>query len=146
MSASKENSFSPICSVSLALMRSTAGATTRDKPGPPAKGAFSTERGQDKQEEVAQCKSQQQTSQPCVVEEFFWIGNSIVAFSKWRLGYVGKIHGVRRVGQTRIAASALLLHQDVDKCKLSPVVFSSMFLVKQSEVRCWLKNISAEHS
>eukprot|EP00064_Thunnus_orientalis_P009355 superscaffoldBa00001182_g9379 len=67
-------------------MRSTAVAATGDMPGPPAKGAFSSEGEKDKQE--AECKSQQQASLSCVVEEFFWIGSSIVAFSKWRLGYM----------------------------------------------------------
>lgn len=87
MSTSKETSFSPIGSVSSALICSTAAAT-RDKPGPPAKDAFSLEGAKDQQHEEAQCNGQHQSS---VVEEFFWIGNSIVAFSKWRLGYMGKL-------------------------------------------------------
>lgn len=91
MSTSKKNSFFPIGPMSSALMRSTASAATGDMPGPPAKGAFSSEGEKDKQKEVAQCKSQQQASLARVVEEFFWIGSSIVAFSKWRLGYMGKL-------------------------------------------------------
>lgn len=78
-------------------MRSTAGATTRDKPGPPAKGAFSSEGLKEKLKDVVECESEQQSSQPCVVEEFFWIGNSIVAFSKWRLGYMGKLSQIHWV-------------------------------------------------
>lgn len=88
MNTSKKNSFFPIGSVSSALMCSTA---TGDKPGPPARGAFSSEEDKDKQKEVAQSKSQQQASPSHVLEEFFWIGNSIMAFSKWRLGYMGKL-------------------------------------------------------
>ncbi|KAM7405470.1 hypothetical protein PAMP_012729 [Pampus punctatissimus] len=70
-----------------ALMRSSAAVATGDVPGPPAKGAFSSEGENDKQKE-AQCQSQPQASLLCVVEEFFWIGSSIKAFSKWRLGYM----------------------------------------------------------
>ncbi|XP_031166955.2 1-phosphatidylinositol 4,5-bisphosphate phosphodiesterase eta-2a isoform X1 [Sander lucioperca] len=88
MNTSKRSGFFPIGPVSSALMCSTATAATGDKPGPPAKGAFSSEGDMDKQKEVAQCKSQQQASVSHVVDEFFWIGSSIVAFSKWRLGYV----------------------------------------------------------
>lgn len=91
MSTSKRNSFFPIGPVSSALMRPTATAATGDKPGPPAKGAFSSEEDMDKQKEAAQCRSQQQASLPGVLDEFFWIGSSIVAFSKWRLGYMGKL-------------------------------------------------------
>ncbi|KAM9855322.1 1-phosphatidylinositol 4,5-bisphosphate phosphodiesterase eta-2a [Aulostomus maculatus] len=57
-------------------------------PGPPAKGAFSSEEDEDKKNVTAQCNIQQKTSLSYVVEEFFWIGSSIVAFSKWRLGYM----------------------------------------------------------
>lgn len=91
MNTSKKNSFFPIGPVSSVLMRSTVAAATGDKPGPPAKGAFSSEGDKDKQKDMAQCKSQQQASLSGVVEEFFWIGSSIVAFSKWRLGYMGKL-------------------------------------------------------
>ncbi len=97
MNTSKKNSFFPIGPVSSALMRSTAAAATGDKPGPPAKGAFSSEGDNDKQKEVARCKSQQQESLSGVVEDFFWIGSSIVAFSKWRLGYMGKLCQIRWV-------------------------------------------------
>lgn len=72
--------------VSSALMCGTGAAPTADKPGPPAKGAFSSEGDTDKE------KSQKEASLSAVVEEFFWIGSSIVAFSKWRLGYMGKMH------------------------------------------------------
>lgn len=109
MSASKENSFLPICSVSSALTRSTAGATTRDKPGPAAKGAFYME-GNKEKEEVVQCESQQQSSPPCVVEDFFWIGNSIVAFSKWRLGYMGKLSQIHWVELDWLDKDNLQLH------------------------------------
>lgn len=91
MNTSKKSSFFPVGSVSSALMRSTAMAATGDKPAPPAKGAFSPEGDKEKQKAVAQCKSQQLAPVSGVVEEFFWIGNSIVAFSKWRLGYMGKL-------------------------------------------------------
>ncbi|KAK9515830.1 hypothetical protein VZT92_026436 [Zoarces viviparus] len=85
MDTTKRNSFFPIGSVSSALMCSTA---TGDKPGPPPRGAFSPEGDGDKAKEVAECRSQQQCPPSHVVEELFWIGSSIVAFSKWRLGYV----------------------------------------------------------
>lgn len=91
MNISKKSSFFPIGPVSSALMRSTTVAATGDKPGPPAKGAFASEGDKEKQREVAQRRSLQQVSMPGVVEEFFWIGSSIVAFSKWRLGYMGKL-------------------------------------------------------
>nr|XP_043893360.1 1-phosphatidylinositol 4,5-bisphosphate phosphodiesterase eta-2a isoform X3 [Solea senegalensis] len=82
MSTYKKNSFFPIGPVSSSLMCTSATATTGDKPGPTAKGAFYSEGDEHKE------KSQQQPSLAHVVEEFFWIGNSIVAFSKWRLGYM----------------------------------------------------------
>lgn len=94
MSASKMSSYFPIGPMSTALIRSTTPATTGDKPAPPAKGAFSRGGDEEKQKELAEWKSQQQQqSWPVsgVVEEFFWIGSSIVAFSKWRLGYMGKL-------------------------------------------------------
>lgn len=94
MNVTKKNNFFPIGPVSSALLRTTAMAATGDKPGPLAKGAFFSFEGEkDSQKEAAQRKSQLQVkvSQSCVVEEFFWIGNSIVAFSKWRLGYIGKL-------------------------------------------------------
>ncbi|XP_047196290.1 1-phosphatidylinositol 4,5-bisphosphate phosphodiesterase eta-2a isoform X3 [Hippoglossus stenolepis] len=82
MSTSKKNSLFSIGPVSSALMCSTGTAATGDKPGPQAKGAFCSEEDQDK------LKSLQQASVSNVVEEFFWIGSSMVAFSKWRLGYM----------------------------------------------------------
>lgn len=85
MSTSKKNGFFPVGPVSSAMMCSTAMPPTGDKPGPPAKEAFSSEEEMDKE------KSQQQASLSHVVEDFFWIGSSIIAFSKWRLGYMGKI-------------------------------------------------------
>lgn len=91
MNPSKNKSFFPISQMSSALMCSTTTAATGDKPSPPAKGAFSAEGDKEKQKEVAECKSQQQAFMSSVVEEFFWIGSSIVAFSKWRLGYMGKL-------------------------------------------------------
>ncbi|CAB1458372.1 unnamed protein product [Pleuronectes platessa] len=97
MSTSKKNSLFSIGPVSTALMCSTGTAATGDKPGPQAKGAFCSEEDQDK------LKSLQQASLSNVVEEFFWIGTSIVAFSKWRLGYMGfiKVLGkVQNAGRT----------------------------------------------
>lgn len=91
MTTIKKNSFFPIGPVSSALMRSSTVAATADMPAPPAKGAFSSEGDKDKPMEITQCQSQQPTPLSGVVEEFFWIGNSIVAFSKWRLGYIGKL-------------------------------------------------------
>lgn len=91
MSASKMNSYFPIGPVSTALIRSTTPAATGDKPAPPAKGAFSRGGDKEKQQELAQLKSQQSCPVSGVVEEFFWIGSSIVAFSKWRLGYMGEL-------------------------------------------------------
>lgn len=97
MNTSKKNSFFPIGPVSSALMRSTTAAATGDKPAPPAKGAFSSEGDKEKQKEVAQCKSQQPGPLSGVVEEFFWIGSSIMAFTKWRLGYMGKLYKIHQV-------------------------------------------------
>ncbi|KAE8293053.1 1-phosphatidylinositol 4,5-bisphosphate phosphodiesterase eta-2 [Larimichthys crocea] len=88
MNPSKNKSFFPLGQMSSALMRSTTTAATGDKPSPPAKGAFTSEGDKEKQKEVAELKSQQQASMSSVLEEFFWIGSSIVAFSKWRLGYM----------------------------------------------------------
>ncbi|MED6277917.1 hypothetical protein CHARACLAT_018358 [Characodon lateralis] len=85
MSTAKRSSFSPLGSVSSALMCSTAAATG-DKPGPPAKGAFSLE--EEKQKDGSAYQKQEHASVGRVLEEFFWIGTSIVAFSKWRLGYM----------------------------------------------------------
>ncbi|KAL3063607.1 hypothetical protein OYC64_000024 [Pagothenia borchgrevinki] len=88
MTSYKKSSFFALGPVSSALMCSTATATTGDKPGPPAKGAFSSEGDKDKQNEVSQSRSQQGASVCPPVEEFFWICGSIVAFSKWRIGYM----------------------------------------------------------
>lgn len=93
MNTSKKNSFFHIGPVSSALMRSTTVAATGDMPGPPAKGAFSEGDGE-KQKEFSLCKSQQLALVPGVLEDFFWIGNSIVAFSKWRLGYMGEFRQI----------------------------------------------------
>ncbi|KAM8829645.1 LOW QUALITY PROTEIN: 1-phosphatidylinositol 4,5-bisphosphate phosphodiesterase eta-2-like [Synchiropus picturatus] len=82
MSTQKKSIFLPISGMSSALMCATAAAATADIPGPPAKGAFSeTADGKSKHE-------QKNASPPRLVEEFFWIGSSIAAFSKWRLGYM----------------------------------------------------------
>ncbi|XP_053705233.1 1-phosphatidylinositol 4,5-bisphosphate phosphodiesterase eta-2a isoform X8 [Synchiropus splendidus] len=82
MSTQKKSIFLPISGMSSALMCATAAAATADIPGPPAKGAFSeTADGKGKHE-------QKNASPPRLVEEFFWIGGSIAAFSKWRLGYM----------------------------------------------------------
>ncbi|XP_038137772.1 1-phosphatidylinositol 4,5-bisphosphate phosphodiesterase eta-2a isoform X2 [Cyprinodon tularosa] len=85
MSTAKRTSFSPFGPVSSALMRS-APAATGDKPRPPAKGAFSLEEGKPK--DRTPCEKQELAPVGWVLEEFFWIGTSIVAFSKWRLGYM----------------------------------------------------------
>ncbi|KAK1899012.1 Teichoic acids export ATP-binding protein TagH [Dissostichus eleginoides] len=91
MTSYKKSSFFALGPVSSALMCSTATATTGDKPGPTAKGAFSSEGDKDKQNEVSQSRSQQGASVCPSVEEFFWKCGSIVAFSKWRIGYMGKL-------------------------------------------------------
>lgn len=65
----------------------TSGAATRDVPAPLAKGAFSAEEDMNKTKEH---ESQKPAAVASIVEEFFWIGSSIVAFSKWRLGYTGR--------------------------------------------------------
>lgn len=65
----------------------TSGAATRDVPAPLVKGAFSSEDNKDKTKEN---KSQKPAAPSTMVDEFFWIGSSIVAFSKWRLGYTGR--------------------------------------------------------
>ncbi|XP_077368059.1 1-phosphatidylinositol 4,5-bisphosphate phosphodiesterase eta-2a [Festucalex cinctus] len=76
MSAHKKSNFLSIGPMSSVLMCSAAVATV-DVPGPPTKGAFSVN-----DKDVAESKS------TFVVDDFFWIGSSIVAFSKWRLGYM----------------------------------------------------------
>ncbi|KAK0156452.1 1-phosphatidylinositol 4,5-bisphosphate phosphodiesterase eta-2 [Merluccius polli] len=85
----------PIGPMSSALLCSATGtATTGDKPAPPAKGAFSPDSSDNRdkekehQKELALCKIQHQASLSHRVEEFFWIGSSIMAFSRWRLGYM----------------------------------------------------------
>lgn len=94
MNTSKKNSFFHIGPVSSALMRSTTVAATGDMPGPPPKGAFSSEGDEEKQKEFSLFKGQQLAPVPGVLEDFFWIGNSIVAFSKWRLGYMGELRQI----------------------------------------------------
>lgn len=84
------NSIFSVSPLSSALVCTTAAAATGDKPGLLAKGAFITE--EDKNKDVVPNNSQQQVFLTHVVEEFFWIGSSIVAFSKWRLGYMGKLN------------------------------------------------------
>lgn len=96
MSASKMNSYFPIGPVSTALIRSTTPAATGDKPAPPAKGAFPRGDDKEKQKQLVELKNRQQSCPVSgVVDEFFWIGSSIVAFSKWRLGYMGELLLVR---------------------------------------------------
>lgn len=94
MSTYKKSSFFSLGPVSSALMCSTTVAAG-DMPGPLARGAFSSEGDMDKEKEAAQCNVLQPTPLPRVVEDFFWIGNSLMAFSKWRLGYMGKPSSVR---------------------------------------------------
>lgn len=91
--------------VSSALMRS-ASAATGDKPSPPAKGAFSPGSEKDKWKELALCKSQQQASLTHLVEEFFWIGSSIVAFSKWRLGFMGELRALAEASRAWLLRDA----------------------------------------
>lgn len=93
MNISKKNKFSPIGPVSSVLVYSTSGAAARGKPAL-AKGSFSSEDDNDKRLEWTPCKGQKPATVSGTVDEFFWIGSSIVAFSKWRLGYMGKIHSV----------------------------------------------------
>lgn len=107
MNPSKNKSFFPLGQMSSALMRSTTTAATGDKPSPPAKGAFTSEGDKEKQKEVAELKSQQQASMSSVLEEFFWIGSSIVAFSKWRLGYMGKLSRICCVDLSGVDVSLL---------------------------------------
>lgn len=85
------SNFFSSCASPSALMSSTGVAANGDLPDPPAKGAFSSKRDKDKHKAVAQRKSQQQACLSLVVQEFFWIGSSIVVFSKWRLGHMGKL-------------------------------------------------------
>lgn len=63
----------------------TSGAATRDVPAPLVKGAFSSEQDKDKSKEN---ESQKPAALFTIVDDFF--GSSIVAFSKWRLGYTGR--------------------------------------------------------
>ncbi|XP_041701214.2 1-phosphatidylinositol 4,5-bisphosphate phosphodiesterase eta-2-like isoform X2 [Coregonus clupeaformis] len=65
--------------VSSALMRSAVAA---QEPCPTMDQA-PIQRGE---KERVVCKSQQQASLSRLVEQFFWIGSSILSFSKWRLG------------------------------------------------------------
>lgn len=81
MDTPKKSSFFSMAPVSSTLI-CTSSAATRDVPAPLVKGAFSSE--EDKS------KSQKPAAVSTVVDEFFWIGSSIVAFSKWRLGYTGR--------------------------------------------------------
>lgn len=74
----------------------TSGAATRDVPAPLVKGAFSSEEDKDKTKE-----NKRPAALSTIVDEFFWIGSSIVAFSKWRLGYTGRF----QVGQQESADS-----------------------------------------
>lgn len=88
MSTSKRASLGPFGPVSSALKCS-------DKPGPPAKGAFSLP--EDKRNDGARRENREQGSLDRVVEDFFWIGSCIMAFSKWRLGYMGKLRRLERL-------------------------------------------------
>lgn len=85
MKTHKKKSFFAMGPVSSALV-CTSGAATRDVPAPMAKGAFSAEEDKD---ETKEHQSQKPAAVSSIVDEFFWIGSSIVAFSKWRLGYTG---------------------------------------------------------
>lgn len=85
MDTPKKSSFFSMAPVSSTLI-CTSSAATRDVPAPLVKGAFSSEEDKDKDKS----KSQKPAAVSTVVDEFFWIGSSIVAFSKWRLGYTGR--------------------------------------------------------
>lgn len=81
----QKKSFFSLGPVSSGLI-CTSGAATRDVPAPLAKGAFSEEEDKDGKEN----RSLKPAAVSTMVDEFFWIGSSIVAFSKWRLGYKGR--------------------------------------------------------
>lgn len=115
MSVHKKSNFLSIGPVSSGLMCSAAVATI-DMPGPPAKGAFSI-----KDKEVAESKSSY------VVDEFFWIGSSIVAFSKWRLGYIGK---------TSMIDDILFVH-------ISPK--SELVIPKSSSLQTYMQRLQVPH-
>ena len=91
-------SLFPLGPVSSALLCSATGtATTGDKPAPPAKGAFTPDGSDDgdkekeqQQKELALCSTQQQASLSHLVEDLFWMRSSMLAFSRWRLGYMGE--------------------------------------------------------
>lgn len=80
-----KNSFFSKGPVSSALICASSAAT-RDVPAPLVKGAFSEEDKDNSKES----KCQKPAALSKIVDEFFWIGSSIVAFSKWRLGYTGR--------------------------------------------------------
>ena len=91
------SSLFPLGPVSSALLRSaTSTATTGDKPAPPAKGAFTPDgsdngdKEKEQKKELALHKIQHQASLSHLVEDYFWMGSSMVAFSHWRLGYMGE--------------------------------------------------------
>lgn len=85
MKSQKKSSFFSMAPVSSTLICATAA--TRDVPPPPAKGAFSSDDGKHKPEDN---QSPKPAAVSTIVDEFFWIGSSIVAFSRWRLGYTGR--------------------------------------------------------
>lgn len=85
----KKNSFFSVGPVSSALI-CTSGAATRDVPAPLVKGAFFSKEDKEKSQEN---KSQKPAALSVMVDELFWVGSSIVAFSKWRLGYTGRFQG-----------------------------------------------------
>lgn len=81
-----KNSFFSKGPVSSALICASSAATG-DVPAPLVKGAFSSEEDEGNSKEN---KSQKPAALYQIVDEFFWIGGSIVAFSKWRLGFAGR--------------------------------------------------------
>lgn len=89
MNTPKKNSFFSMAPASSTLI-CTSGAATRDVPAPLVKGAFSSEEEKDKS------KSQKPAALSTIVDEYFWIGSSVVAFSKWRLGYTGRFQARQR--------------------------------------------------
>lgn len=102
MDTPKKSSFFSMAPVTSTLI-CTSSAATRDVPAPLVKGAFSSEEDQDKS------KSQKPAAVSAVVDEFFWIGSSIVAFSKWRLGYTGRFQ----------AGSSGFMVEKVERCRFT---------------------------
>lgn len=72
--------------VSPVVMRSAKQPPT---PALCPKQRLNTSRPMSREDWEDQQDQEEQNSSAHVVEDFFWIGSSIVAFSRWRLGYAG---------------------------------------------------------